>query len=107
MDDEDFFAVRAVGSELGLPDVVPVTLTSIPTPGDLSLVENVQHYTQDKDYVICQDPISATSTLELDSGSVAARLVVCGHIFHRRCIEKWLADVKTCPNCRTRVERDE
>lgn len=27
----------------------------------------------------------------------------CGHKFHKKCIEKWVALKKTCPNCRTTV----
>jgi len=24
----------------------------------------------------------------------------CGHIFHKKCIKKWISKNKTCPNCR-------
>ena len=29
--------------------------------------------------------------------------IECGHIFHKKCIEKWVALNKTCPNCRVSV----
>ena len=29
--------------------------------------------------------------------------IECGHIFHKKCIEKWTSFKKTCPNCRTSV----
>lgn len=30
-------------------------------------------------------------------------LPICGHKFHKACIEPWLKEKKTCPLCRTRV----
>ena len=27
----------------------------------------------------------------------------CGHIFHNKCIDKWLEENDTCPNCRNQV----
>jgi len=29
--------------------------------------------------------------------------IECGHIFHKKCIEKWTSLKQTCPNCRTSV----
>ncbi len=27
---------------------------------------------------------------------------ICGHVFHKKCIDKWFAREKTCPTCRKR-----
>ncbi|KAG2328307.1 hypothetical protein Bca4012_037353 [Brassica carinata] len=32
------------------------------------------------------------------------RLNKCGHIFHRFCIDSWLARHRSCPNCRRSVD---
>lgn len=32
------------------------------------------------------------------------RLSKCGHIFHRFCIDSWLASHRSCPNCRSSVD---
>jgi len=29
--------------------------------------------------------------------------LVCNHVFHKKCIEKWLDSNPTCPNCRLEV----
>eukprot|EP00746_Dinoflagellata_sp_MGD_P136100 gnl/MRDRNA2_/MRDRNA2_70081_c0_seq3.p1 gnl/MRDRNA2_/MRDRNA2_70081_c0~~gnl/MRDRNA2_/MRDRNA2_70081_c0_seq3.p1 ORF type:complete len:443 (+),score=64.25 gnl/MRDRNA2_/MRDRNA2_70081_c0_seq3:76-1404(+) len=32
-------------------------------------------------------------------------LLMCGHVFHQKCIEKWLTKSDSCPICRTRKPR--
>merc|ERR1711933_124408 len=39
---------------------------------------------------ICRDEMSGHNTAMLK----------CNHAFHKNCIEKWLKNSKTCPNCR-------
>lgn len=36
----------------------------------------------------------------LDETTKCERTLYCGHQFHDQCIEKWLEDHNTCPNCR-------
>ena len=31
----------------------------------------------------------------------------CAHIFHQNCIERWLGDQTSCPQCRKRCQRSE
>ena len=41
---------------------------------------------------ICLDALDTTATL------------VCGHIFHRACIDDWATTQATCPCCRVPLE---
>lgn len=41
-------------------------------------------------------------------GPQPLRLLACGHVFHKTCIDPWLTDVSgRCPVCQRRVEIDE
>ncbi|XP_010548628.1 PREDICTED: RING-H2 finger protein ATL56 isoform X2 [Tarenaya hassleriana] len=51
------------------------------------------------DCVVCLD--------EFRQGQWCRRLVGCGHVFHRRCVDSWLVKVAACPVCRARVRLDE
>lgn len=42
---------------------------------------------------ICLDELTPPSTLPIASAK-------CGHLFHKRCITDWVADARTCPQCR-------
>lgn len=48
---------------------------------------------QDREYDICYSNLLP---------SEKAQLLPCGHEYHKLCIEKWVADHKTCPLCRAR-----
>eukprot|EP00257_Ricinus_communis_P023345 XP_015583295.1 RING-H2 finger protein ATL56 [Ricinus communis] len=39
----------------------------------------------------------------LRQGQWCRKLAVCGHTFHRKCVDTWLVKVAACPICRTRV----
>ena len=40
--------------------------------------------------------------LEKDSLRLCRKLD-CNHVFHCECIDKWLSDKKSCPNCRNKL----
>lgn len=42
-------------------------------------------------------------TESLDSANDAVSAVQCGHVFHGRCLARWLAESSTCPQCRVKV----
>jgi len=46
---------------------------------------------------ICQD--------EYQDGQIIRRLNNCTHLYHKSCIDTWLTDHRTCPQCRTNVVR--
>ncbi|CAI0427732.1 unnamed protein product [Linum tenue] len=46
--------------------------------------------------VVCLDSIK--------QGEWCRKLPVCGHVFHRRCVDPWLVKVPACPICRARVQ---
>lgn len=39
----------------------------------------------------------------LNQASNSETFLVCNHRFHEACVEPWLANKGTCPNCRTRI----
>lgn len=39
----------------------------------------------------------------LDNISNDAHYLLCGHIFHSKCIRKWVIHHKTCPMCRATI----
>ncbi|KDP34252.1 hypothetical protein JCGZ_07823 [Jatropha curcas] len=47
------------------------------------------------DCVVCLDGIK--------QGQWCRKLIGCGHVFHRKCVDAWLVKVSACPICRTRV----
>lgn len=40
---------------------------------------------------------------EIKKYSLCKKIPMCGHEFHKKCIDKWLVESKTCPNCRLDV----
>ncbi|KAH4212628.1 hypothetical protein HBI95_039890 [Parastagonospora nodorum] len=47
------------------------------------------------------DTISRSGAAE--NSKVAATIIKCGHVFCRRCIERWARTDNTCPNCRAEM----
>ncbi|KAJ8750648.1 hypothetical protein K2173_015829 [Erythroxylum novogranatense] len=54
--------------------------------------------TSDVECVVCLEGIR--------QGQWCRKLLGCGHVFHRKCVDTWLVKVPACPVCRTRVRLD-
>lgn len=84
---------QQVEAESGLP-----TRTEFMDPNNVSGLLPLSnrspesHSSQDETCCICLESMQDTSKTVL--------IVVCGHVYHRQCLEDWLADHNTCPMCR-------
>uniref|UniRef100_A0A914HWB9 RING-type domain-containing protein n=1 Tax=Globodera rostochiensis TaxID=31243 RepID=A0A914HWB9_GLORO len=57
------------------------------------------------DSALTQQPSRRICTLNFDITDISA--LKCGHTYHYECIDKWIMNSKTCPNCRTtNIRRD-
>lgn len=70
------------------------TLKSLPPPED---------YDSYKKTMIISSTECAICLEEFHSGDLCRVLPLCKHIYHFRCINRWLMDDLTCPICRTSV----
>lgn len=71
-------------------------LTAMLIKGSLGVVkfEELRGDGRPEGCVVCLD--------EFDDGEEIRRLFVCRHVFHRRCLDRWIdCDRRTCPLCRT------
>jgi hypothetical protein len=68
------------------------TLKSLPPPEDYDRYKKTITTTE---CAICLD--------EFQSGDLCRVLPLCKHIYHFRCINRWLMDDLTCPICRSSV----
>lgn len=61
---------------------------------------------RDRDPIPFNCTICFTDVDPTHSRRSIARVAECSHLFHRRCLQRWLnsqGQVRTCPNCRTAV----
>ena len=42
---------------------------------------------------------SETCCICLEQQNLDTVLIKCGHFFHKKCINKWIEQKRTCPNC--------
>lgn len=80
---------------------------AVQEPNPVSVQEPDSTSTQEPVSTSAKEPTSTSEELASASRHIVSRLITCGHLFHRECIELWLMGKKTCPLCRTRVEQDE
>ncbi|KAL7258992.1 hypothetical protein ACSBR1_004987 [Camellia fascicularis] len=96
---------------LGLPDFLepefhfPEAPTCIPETPPVSalLIRELLPVVKLEDSAAGDPPESCAVCLyELEVGEEVRWLANCKHIFHRRCLDRWMDhDQKTCPLCRT------
>ena len=86
-----------------IQDSLPViTITVGPARGNPVPVDTrptiLNSYRMKKTGVVC------TICMEdIKKYSHCKKIPECGHEFHKKCIDKWLMESKTCPNCRLDV----
>jgi hypothetical protein len=81
------FTPQALRGFVDQPVVVMPTQNQI---NDATTVETVQE--NEGGCAICQDDMVA--------GNEIRKITVCGHIFHKECIDTWFARNVRCPTCR-------
>lgn len=47
-----------------------------------------------------EDPSCSVCIEQFEDGDVIKTMPTCQHVFHKECIDEWLAQHSTCPNCR-------
>lgn len=53
--------------------------------------------------VLCMSNLRKKDTCTICLNEVKAVPLTCGHVFHKKCIDKWLKENSSCPNCREKV----
>ena len=51
--------------------------------------------------------ISCSTCLEIFTSKCNISTIPCGHVFHNKCIEKWLTENNNCSQCRSNVTFDQ
>lgn len=77
---------------------LPVIIISIRRPIPNTQPAIVNSYKMNRTDVVCTICME-----EIKKKSVCKKVPKCGHEFHKKCIDKWLKESKTCPNCRLDV----
>ncbi|KAL7134425.1 hypothetical protein ABFS83_11G026200 [Erythranthe nasuta] len=60
-------------------------------------------------YTAAAFPRTSDCAICLDSfreGDACRNIPVCKHVFHAKCVDRWIRKKPTCPVCRTRVDPD-
>ena len=81
-----------------LRDNIPVITITIRRPAPDTRPAIVNSYKMKRTDVVCTICME-----EIKKNSVCKKIPKCGHEFHKKCIDTWLVESKTCPNCRLDV----
>ena len=82
----------------GIYENLPVITITIRRPAPDTRPTIVNSYKMKRTDVVCTICIE-----EIKKNAVCKKIPKCGHEFHKKCIDKWLVESKTCPNCRLDV----
>ncbi|KAJ3704327.1 hypothetical protein LUZ61_008032 [Rhynchospora tenuis] len=69
---------------------------------DLSFLPEFVHGTTDGG----EKPECAVCITEFVDGQIGRLLPICGHKYHKECVDKWFREHSTCPICRTIVNEN-
>ncbi|KAL8208671.1 hypothetical protein R6Q57_008083 [Mikania cordata] len=73
---------------------------------------DIQNHLPPFKYSTAEDsPVSGSEDCSIclecfNEGEICRVIPVCDHVFHVRCVDRWLMKVPNCPICRTRVRLD-
>ncbi|KAL8254789.1 hypothetical protein R6Q59_033010 [Mikania micrantha] len=73
---------------------------------------DIQNHLPPFKYSTAEDsPVSGSEDCSIclerfNDGEICRVIPVCDHVFHARCVDRWLMKVPNCPICRTRVRLD-
>ena len=81
-----------------LHNSIPVIRITIRRPAPNTQPTIINSYKMKRTDVVCTICME-----EIKKNSVCKKIPKCGHEFHKKCIDKWLIESKTCPNCRLDV----
>lgn len=77
---------------------LPVITITIRRPAPDTRPTIVNSYKMKRTDIVCTICME-----EIKKNSICKKIPKCGHEFHKKCIDKWLVESKTCPNCRLDV----
>tara|TARA_B100001121_G_C18567150_1_gene563252 strand:- start:353 stop:721 length:369 start_codon:yes stop_codon:yes gene_type:complete len=85
-------------------EVVPIEQTNVDSIDNREIINNLQPYKliRESDDII-KNKNSCPICLETYEVGKYKRVLPCGHIFHKKCIDKWLKKKLICPICRKTV----
>lgn len=77
-----------------------LTFTEILNNTEIDLYRSDSESTEEPETCsICRDTIS--------NNNIIRKIKTCGHYFHQTCLDNWLKEKNTCPNCRQLVVENE
>ena len=96
-----FDGVFDLDEALSMPMPVNSTPTATTLTDPMAAVVDPAHFTTTFPVVAtANDAVCSVCTEKFDNGG---RRILCGHVFHDRCIATWLSVRNTCPLCRVVV----
>ena len=103
------FGLSFISNYINPRDISSINVVRIPfeeesnPPASQEIINKLKHFKMEKGFYINEDkfefPKCTICLMEISEGTEAI-LLPCEHIFHEKCITKWLKIHSTCPLCR-------